>query len=66
MQTRSKRLANSEELRSLTVRMPAEVKEPLRETAKKLNVSIANLLTVIVAKDLGIEGYELPEPHKKY
>lgn len=61
MQTRFKRLANSEDLRSLTVRMPEEVKESLREAAKERNVSLANLLTAIVAKDLEIEGYELPE-----
>ncbi|MEV7801186.1 hypothetical protein AB0O14_19050 [Microbacterium foliorum] len=66
MQTRFKRLANSQDLRSLTVRMPAEVKEPLRDAAKKRNVSVANLLTAIVARDLGIEGYELPEPHKEF
>ena len=66
MQTRSKRLANNQELRSLTVRMPEDVKESLRDAAKERNVSVANLLTAIVAKDLGIEGYELPEPYKKY
>lgn len=63
MQAPTKRLKDSKDLRMLTVRMPEEVKESLHEAAKKRNVSVANLLTSLVALNLGIKGYDLPEPH---